>query len=82
MIEKLSLPERIMILPKVPKGTHLQHKKVNYYKTSKIEIEFSHEVPFHLDGELHFSKHFDINILPGAINIIYNASGNHFFRTS
>jgi diacylglycerol kinase (ATP) len=80
MIEKLSLLERIMILPKVPKGTHLQNKKVNYYQTSKIEIEFSHEVPFHLDGELHFSKHFNISILPGAINIIYNPSGNHFFR--
>ena len=80
MIEKLSLPERIMILPKVPKGTHLQNKKVNYYQTGKIEIEFSHEVPFHLDGELHFSKHFDISILPGAVNIIYNPSGNHFFR--
>jgi diacylglycerol kinase (ATP) len=80
MIEKLSLLERIMILPKVPKGTHLQNKKVNYYQTSKIEIEFSHVVPFHLDGELHFSKHFDISILPGAINVIYNPSGNHFFR--
>jgi diacylglycerol kinase (ATP) len=79
-IEKLSLLERFMILPKVPKGTHLQNKKVNYYQTGKIEIEFSHEVPFHLDGELHFSKHFDISILPGAINIIYNPGGNHFFR--
>jgi YegS/Rv2252/BmrU family lipid kinase len=80
MIEKLSLPERIMILPKVPKGEHLQNKKVNYYQTDKIEIEFSQEVPFHLDGEIHFSKHFDIRILPGAINILYNPSGNHFFR--
>jgi diacylglycerol kinase (ATP) len=80
MIEKLSLLERIKILPKVPKGTHLQNKKVNYYQTSKIEIVFNHEVPFHLDGELHFSKHFDVSILPGAIHIIYNPSGNHFFR--
>jgi YegS/Rv2252/BmrU family lipid kinase len=80
MIEKLSLPERLMILPKVPKGTHLQNKKVNYYQTAKIEIEFDHEVPFHLDGELHYSKHFDVSILPGAIPIIYNPAGNHFFR--
>jgi diacylglycerol kinase (ATP) len=80
MIEKLSIPERLMILPKVPKGTHLLNKKVNYYHTSKIEIEFSQEVPFHLDGELHFSKHFDISILPGAVTILYNPSGNHFFR--
>ena len=80
MIEKLSLIERFMILPKVPKGTHLQNKKVNYSQTSKIEIEFNDEVPFHLDGELHFAKHFDITILPAAIHIIYNPSGNHFFR--
>lgn len=81
MIEKLSLLERLMILPKVPKGEHLRHKKVNYYQTDSIKIEFTHEVPFHLDGELHFSKQFEINILPGAIGIIYNAAGNHFFRT-
>jgi diacylglycerol kinase (ATP) len=79
MIEKLSLIERLMILPKVPKGTHLQNRKVKYYQTRKIEIVFNQEVPFHLDGELHYSKHFDVSILPGVFNIIYNASGNHFF---
>jgi len=80
MIEKLALYERLMILPKVPKGTHLQNKKVNYYQTAKLEIEFSQEVPFHLDGELHFSRHFDISILPEAVKIIFNPAGNHFFR--
>ncbi|MFC2137913.1 diacylglycerol/lipid kinase family protein [Bacteroidota bacterium] len=80
MVKKLSIPERFMMLPKVPKGTHLQNKKVNYYQTSKIEIEFSQEAPFHLDGEIHYSKHFDISILPGAMNVIYNPSGNHYFR--
>lgn len=79
-IEKLSLIERFKILTKVPKGMHLQNKKVNYYQTQKIEIEFTEKVPFHLDGELHFSKHFDISILPGAMNVIYNPAGNHFFK--
>ncbi len=82
MIEKLSLLQRFSILLKVPKGTHVQNKKVNYYQTSKIGIEFSQEVPFHLDGELHFSKNLDVSILPGAINIIFNPSGNHFFKTN
>ena len=80
MIEKLSLYERFMILPKVPKGTHLQNKKVKYFQTGRTEIEFSQEVPFHLDGELHLAKHFEISILPAALNIIYNPEGNHFFR--
>ena len=81
-IKELSLLQRLNILLKVPKGTHIHDKKVNYYQTSKIEIEFTHEVPFHLDGELHFAKHFDISILPGAVNVIYNPSGNHFFRVN
>jgi len=81
-IDKLSLPERLKILLKVPKGTHITDKKVNYYQTSKIEIEFTHEVPFHLDGELHFSKHFDISILPHALNVIYNPSGPHYFKSN
>ena len=80
MVERLSIPERFMMLPKVPKGTHLQNKKVNYYQTPRIEIEFSHEVPFHLDGELYYAKHFDISIIPRAMNFIYNPSGNHYFR--
>ncbi|MFA6400788.1 MAG: diacylglycerol kinase family protein [Salinivirgaceae bacterium] len=79
-IEKLSLMERLSILTKVPKGTHLQNKKVNYYQTPKLEIEFNREVPFHLDGELHFAKHFDISIIPNALQVIYNPNGNHFFR--
>jgi len=78
-IEKLSLLERLNILTKVPKGTHLQSKKVNYYQTPKLEIEFNREVPFHLDGELYFAQHFDISMLPHALNVIYNPKGNHFF---
>jgi YegS/Rv2252/BmrU family lipid kinase len=80
MIEKLNLLQRFNILPKVPRGAHLSDKKVNYYQTSKIEIEFIHKVPFHIDGELHFAKHFNISILPSALNIIYNPTGNHFFQ--
>jgi diacylglycerol kinase family enzyme len=81
-IEKLSLSERLKILLQVPKGKHITDKKVNYYQTSKIEIEFKQEVPFHLDGELHFAKHFDISILPGVVNVIYNPSGHHYFAKS
>lgn len=79
MIKKLSLPQRFKVLPMVPKGTHLNYKKVNYYQCDKLELEFSREVPYHLDGELFFAKHFDISILPSAMPILYNPSGDHFF---
>jgi diacylglycerol kinase (ATP) len=80
MIKKLSLIQRFSILLKVPEGKHIYDKKVNYYQTSGLNLEFSDEVPFHVDGELYFSKKFDISILPSALNIIYNPDGNHFFK--
>jgi diacylglycerol kinase (ATP) len=80
MIKKLSLFERFSILLKVPEGKHTTDKRVNYYQTPGITLEFSEVVPFHVDGELYFSKNFDVSIVPGALNTIYNPDGNHFFR--
>jgi len=79
-IKRLNLLQRFGILLKVPKGEHIKDKKVNYYQTSSLDIEFTEEVPFHVDGELNFSKKFTVRILPGALSIIYNPDGNHFFK--
>jgi YegS/Rv2252/BmrU family lipid kinase len=79
-IKRLSLPQRLRILLMVPKGTHINDKKVHYYQTEKLTIEFPGKVPFHVDGELFFSDKFEINLLPGALNIIYNPEGNHYFN--
>lgn len=80
MIKKLNLLQRFNMLPKVPKGTHIEDPKVTYYTTEKISLEFTEEVPFHLDGELGFASKFDVQILPKAIKIIYNPEGDHFFN--
>lgn len=80
MIKKLSLVERFSILLKVPKGEHTTDKRVNYYQTKGITLEFPEVVPFHVDGELNFSDKFDVTVLPEAIKIIYNPDGNHFFK--
>lgn len=82
MIKKLTLFERFGILLKVPKGEHITDKRVNYYQTPEINLEFPEIVPFHVDGELNFAMKFNVTILPGAITIIYNQNGNHFFRKS
>jgi YegS/Rv2252/BmrU family lipid kinase len=79
-IKKLSLPQRLRILLRVPKGTHIFDRKVNYYQTDHLSLEFPGDVPYHVDGELYFSKNFDIGIMPEALNIIYNPSGPHFFK--
>jgi YegS/Rv2252/BmrU family lipid kinase len=79
MIKRLNLLQRLRILTMVPKGTHITDKKVNYYQTGNLSLEFPEEVPYHIDGELYFAKKFEISILPAAIKIIYNRDGNHFF---
>ena len=79
-IKKLNLIQRFRLLLKVPKGEHINDKKVFYYQTSALEIDFPEKVPFHVDGEINFSDKFTVGILPGALNIIYNPDGNHYFR--
>jgi len=81
-IKRLSLPQRLRILTMVPKGTHITDKKVNYFQTESLKIEFPEKVPFHLDGELYFGDKFDISLIPCALKVIYNPSGNHFFKTN
>jgi diacylglycerol kinase family enzyme len=64
----------------VPQGKHTDDKRVNYYQTRTINLEFPEVVPFHVDGELNFSDRFDVTVLPEALKIIYNPDGNHFFK--
>lgn len=78
-IKRLNLIQRLRLFLKVPKGNHIKDKKVFYYQTDGLEIEFPEKVPFHVDGELNFSDRFDVRIMPEALNIIYNPDGNHFF---
>ncbi|MCU0454876.1 MAG: diacylglycerol kinase family lipid kinase [Bacteroidales bacterium] len=79
-IRKLNLYNRFRLLLKVPKGEHIRDKMVHYFKTPALEIEFAEKVPFHVDGELNFAKSFSVKVIPGALNIIYNPDGNHFFK--
>jgi len=80
MIKRLSLLQRFGILLKVPKGEHITNKKVNYYQTRGLRLEFADKAPFHVDGQLYFSKKFEVSILPEALNTIYNPNGKHFFN--
>ncbi|MRR19102.1 YegS/Rv2252/BmrU family lipid kinase [bacterium] len=79
-IKRLNLFQRLKILLMVPSGTHIRDKHVNYYQTDRLVLEFPTRMPYHIDGELFFAQRFEVGVLPGALNIIYNPSGNHFFR--
>jgi len=81
MIRRLNLLQRLKILTMVPKGTHISDPKVDYYQTEKLNIAFGEKVPFHVDGELYFDTNFEVELLPAALNIIYNPKGDHYFKS-
>ena len=82
MIKKLNLLQRLKILTMVPKGTHIEDPKVDYYQIDKIHVDFGKKVPYHVDGELYFDTKFEVTVTPGAVNIIFNPEGDHFFKQS
>ncbi|MFH0761896.1 MAG: diacylglycerol kinase family protein [Bacteroidota bacterium] len=79
-IKKLNLFERFQLLLMVPKGTHVNDPRVHYYQTDHVNLEFTTEVPFHVDGEIHFAKSFEVSLLPEALRMIYNPNGPHYFK--
>ena len=79
-VKRLNLLQRLRILTMVPKGTHIRDRKVHYYKTSGLRLDFDSRVPYHVDGELYFSDTFEIKIVPESLNVIYNPEGNHFLK--
>jgi diacylglycerol kinase (ATP) len=79
-IRRLNLFNRFRLLLMVPKGTHITDKAVNYFQTPSIDLEFPNEVPYHVDGELNFARTFNVRLIPGGLNIIYNPDGGHYFR--
>ncbi len=78
-IKRLNLVQRLRILTMVPKGSHINDKKVHYYQTNDLRLKFNERVPFHLDGELNFAQDFEIRILRESLSVIYNADGPNFF---
>ncbi len=81
-IRKINLFHRFRLLLKVPSGKHILDRRVHYYRTPSLRLEFPVRVPYHVDGEIFFADKFDIKVLPGALNIIYNPEGKHFFRNA
>lgn len=79
-VRKIGLYQRLRILTMVPSGRHIHDRRVHYYKTTGLLIEFSERVPYHLDGELYFDEKFEIKVIPQALNVIYNPAGRHYFN--
>ena len=81
-VDTLSVFQRLKLFPKVSEGRHINNEKVHYYQTDRIEIDTDEIVPYHLDGEVFFDKHFSVSLVPEKLKVIFNPHGNHYFKTT
>jgi diacylglycerol kinase (ATP) len=59
------------ILPKVLKGTHVRHPKVNILRGKTVRLEWSKARPGHMEGELlGAATTFDISIQAASLKVL------------
>lgn len=79
MIPQLSVPDRLKAFSDVKAMRIVENPNVRYVQTSSMTLEFEEEVPAHLDGELQFSRRFEVSVVPGGLRVLYDPAGEHGF---
>jgi len=70
MIDPLSLPEALVRLPFVVTGKHTRMRPVHMSRHTALVIDCDRRVPAQIDGEVLLDSHYEISMLPGAIECI------------
>jgi YegS/Rv2252/BmrU family lipid kinase len=73
MIDPLSLPAALLRLPFVVAGKHTRMKPVHMSRHQTLRIESGRPVPAQIDGEVLLEDHYEIALVPGAIECIVPA---------
>lgn len=62
----------LSILPRLFKGTHLNHPLVQHSRSNWLRIESDPGTPIHADGEViaESERHVEYNVLPGKITLL------------
>lgn len=63
LCKPLSVIKRLLNLPKIEKGKHLQLPFITYKQTNNISITTIKELPAQIDGELFYANEFKIGVL-------------------
>ena len=70
LIEDLSKFAVISQLPKLYKGTHVNHPKISSHKTKKLTITTKEKIFLEVDGETFGHSPFEFEVVPSALNLI------------
>jgi len=70
LIEDVSSFEVITQLPKLYKGTHINHPKISTFKTKKLTIIPEEKIFLEFDGETYGHSPFEFEVVPSALKVI------------
>lgn len=76
MIDPLGLGEALWRLPFVIAGKHTKMGVVHMSRHTSVRIDSPVSLPAQIDGEVLLEKHYDVRMLPGAIECIVPASAS------
>ncbi len=71
VIEDISIPDIIRYLPKLYDGSFVSHPAVKLFKSKKIRFTSGKPLKIEADGENLGEGAFEMEVIPGAIQIIY-----------
>ncbi|MDE3211736.1 MAG: hypothetical protein KGM98_00770 [Bacteroidota bacterium] len=71
LCEPLSRMKRLRYLPVIEKGKHLQLPFITHLRVPEVTITAVQEVAAQIDGELFYSRVFEITVLPGYMKMRY-----------
>ncbi len=69
IIHKIHPLKRLVYVPKVEKGEHMNLDIVQHFRTNNLSIEYTEEIPVHLDGEVISASRFEFKHL-GQLSIL------------
>ena len=70
IVEPVSRPRILALLPKLMSGKHMDEKEITHEAVTRILIESDEPVDSHLDGEMQpMQTRFEIELLPGALSL-------------
>jgi diacylglycerol kinase (ATP) len=71
IVDPVSRPRVLKLLPKLMAGSHLGEKEISHERVTEVLIEADEPVESHLDGEILAPlRRFEISILPDALQIL------------
>lgn len=70
VVGNLSKPDLLISLPRIYKGTHLSHPKVNLIRSANISIQSDAPIPIQADGEIVGETPAHFGILPSTMKLV------------